>query len=841
MKLRKHKGNHTEENERCYGYTVTEPCGDFDTGRAGVCLVKAFLMFGATLGTTLSIVSAFDLQVNLPVLIGSFFLLSMLMSFMHYNRIIFNIGYPAAFFLFAFSIFQNRSLVNSGFQAIVNQIRADYIDYFMLNYSGEALEAVSNRYVTMTYAFLYIGFFLIVLLNIAISNYMSIFLTMLLTFPFLQFGLYIEKMPSLISVFLLLSVYAAVLFLKRSGHYSLSERRKKDQAFVVRKNTVSYKGKGKVMGQLASVTCVITLVFSLAAYPVMHITLPGSENTSALKASTDTVIKNLVQGGLESLFNRYDATGGISGGRLGGVNRIRSDYETDLEVTFVPDSLDSVYLKAFTGEEYTKDQWKRPSYNEGFEGDDELKENFENFTARLEANRLKDLSEKSGHDVRSGRMVVKNTGADSNYLYLPYYPSEETGVLTVAGHSVLSGNASRGLSYTSSYYPYTQDLSSLTNEDLLLNSEETDPYVKNYIEKYSEICRNVYTQIPDDIRPELEKFAADIGEGKDEEETVGLIYDYLMDNYSYSLNPGATPQGKDFVTYFLDTQKKGFCAHFATAGTLLCRAYGIPARYVEGYVIQSTDIASAKLEEDESVSDWFSGPNELEKTGVVTVSVPDANAHAWTEIYIENFGWVPVDFTPPSEEADVSSDYSSFLQLFAGLFSVQQGNSTSADNTQVQQSGIANAMDKFFGNNSFVLMPLGILILVLIAIAFGWRLFIALRPRFRRNRSYRNGHYDEVLSFDYRRLVHSLGKCGLLKKTAEKPDASVLPEETFELLHAELSDEEPEEWTEKLMSAGRLLEKGLYGKEQLSKADADFVIGFIDSCVRKLKKVKHCD
>ena len=49
----------------------------------------------------------------------------------------------------------------------------------------------------------------------------------------------------------------------------------------------------------------------------------------------------------------------LAGGRLGGVNRIKADYETDLEVTFVPSSLEPLYLKAYTGAAYTGDQWER--------------------------------------------------------------------------------------------------------------------------------------------------------------------------------------------------------------------------------------------------------------------------------------------------------------------------------------------------------------------------------------------------------------------------------------------------------------------------------------------------
>ena len=80
MKLRTRKQEQSKEYEKAVGYTITEPFGDFDTGRGTICLWKGFLMFGAALGTILSIVSAFELQVNLLLIVVAFFVFSMLLS-----------------------------------------------------------------------------------------------------------------------------------------------------------------------------------------------------------------------------------------------------------------------------------------------------------------------------------------------------------------------------------------------------------------------------------------------------------------------------------------------------------------------------------------------------------------------------------------------------------------------------------------------------------------------------------------------------------------------------------------------------------------------------------------
>ncbi|MFR3423102.1 MAG: transglutaminase-like domain-containing protein [Lachnospiraceae bacterium] len=41
----------------------------------------------------------------------------------------------------------------------------------------------------------------------------------------------------------------------------------------------------------------------------------------------------------------------------------------------------------------------------------------------------------------------------------------------------------------------------------------------------------------------------------------------------------------NFVTDFLMTEKKGYSVHYASAAVLMYRCFGIPARYVEGYLV----------------------------------------------------------------------------------------------------------------------------------------------------------------------------------------------------------------------------------------------------------------
>ncbi|MBX9723224.1 MAG: transglutaminase-like domain-containing protein, partial [Candidatus Obscuribacterales bacterium] len=90
----------------------------------------------------------------------------------------------------------------------------------------------------------------------------------------------------------------------------------------------------------------------------------------------------------------------------------------------------------------------------------------------------------------------------------------------------------------------------------------------------------------------------------------------------YDLDIPPTPAGSDSVSDFLLRTHTGFCEHFASALTIMCRTQGIPARLVTGYA-----------------------PGNFNPfTGLWEVRL--AEAHSWTEIYVRKIGWVPLDATP---------------------------------------------------------------------------------------------------------------------------------------------------------------------------------------------------
>lgn len=138
--------------------------------------------------------------------------------------------------------------------------------------------------------------------------------------------------------------------------------------------------------------------------------------------------------------------------------------------------------------------------------------------------------------------------------------------------------------------------------------------------------QNVYTKLPDHLQSQVYALAITAaGDAQTPYAKALAVQNYLRSQFAYTLNAETQPTNVDFVANFLLNTKQGYCTHFASAMTVLCRMLGLPTRYVEGYLA------------------------EPGADGVAYVT--GMEAHAWTEIYFDGFGWLTFDATPPSHDA----------------------------------------------------------------------------------------------------------------------------------------------------------------------------------------------
>lgn len=123
-------------------------------------------------------------------------------------------------------------------------------------------------------------------------------------------------------------------------------------------------------------------------------------------------------------------------------------------------------------------------------------------------------------------------------------------------------------------------------------------------------------------------------EGELRIEGLFKVRDYFATHFRYELQPPEIGPDENFLANFLQIQE-GYCTYFATGLTLAARALGFDARYVEGFLVPG-------------VTDRGVGRYERQ--------VMSTDAHAWTEVFIPNIGWIALDATPQNVLEKMSQD-----------------------------------------------------------------------------------------------------------------------------------------------------------------------------------------
>src|SRR5699024_2924551 len=183
-----------------------------------------------------------------------------------------------------------------------------------------------------------------------------------------------------------------------------------------------------------------------------------------------------------------------------------------------------------------------------------------------------------------------------------------------------------------------------TNENLVthypaianrLYKNKNNEKVKRYLDHesyYNQYVYDYYTELPKEVENILSIHFRNKIEEKTHlayEQAIGLVKEYLTETIDYNEKPKELNENRDFLSFIIEDSNEGYAPHYATTGTLLFRYLGIPARYVEGYLV-TPDVIKDKEPFDK-------------------LTITGQEAHAWTEIYFDEIGWIPIEVTPTYE------------------------------------------------------------------------------------------------------------------------------------------------------------------------------------------------
>lgn len=321
----------------------------------------------------------------------------------------------------------------------------------------------------------------------------------------------------------------------------------------------------------------------------------------------------------------------------------RSD-DTALEV--VMSRPESLYLRGFVGSRYEDGVWKdlgNEAYYDSYGLFYWLEE--AGFDSVSQLSLLRDLldgtddmgGESAGEDAGTGddvisvRVQIRNASRKYRYLPYEYTGGQEEGS---AGSAMLAGERTGAAGPTGiSSYGFTskanlvKDYPGLAAEYLAYQENNPDTSYAEAERYYNEFVYEHYRTLAEEDRQVLEEILGAYSfEGTDHldyGEAKVKILSWLNENLEYKESTGAVPEGEQALSYILTESGSGYDIHYATAAALMYRYLGIPARYVEGYLIT--------LETAGNAADYE------------PVSVPESDAHAWVEIYQDGVGWVPVE------------------------------------------------------------------------------------------------------------------------------------------------------------------------------------------------------
>lgn len=624
-----------------------------------------------------------------------------------------------SFVLFAAVLFRFAEAVTDGFKYVYNIIYSvshhTEISYYKL------LDPDNEVYCTTVFYIFCIWLLAIVIYTFKISRTNPL-VVMIFTFPIIEIGLYNGiNIPVFWGILTVAYWFAnASMFIVDAGEYYGGNggfARRGDAFFP--KRQMRFKVTEK---------CALGMIFTIAAAAAAALAVMnavGYERSDSLnqkrvdiKEAVNSFSMDDFSSSISDLTEALGFTFSLESHKLGNVDHIKYKNVTDITATFDKKCDGAVYLKGYTGSVYGDNEWlelKNPVYKNSSDLFDYFSE-FEiypqdyphiiserlfpdssDITVWIEAKRKKNKSyapygtnNYSDMEYINDTLVSSKEGDESEYSYkftavdteeIARYLetesiigctaddiSDETLRQMISGFCEENGvDASEGFGFSTTLSMDSLRQCNATSDGELVLTFLLESNYRSFVYKN-------YLQVPenDDMDDVREAFA-DIIDSASETETAAeklAVLDEIRERIAsmadYTLSPGEAPSNRDFVSYFLLENHEGYCVHYATAGVILARMAGIPARYATGYVVVGDD-----FNEDTENSD-----------GTYTINVQGNRSHAWAEVYLDGYGWVPFEFT----EGYTSSSISNTEETESATDETTQSNTTETTSEAASES-----------------------------------------------------------------------------------------------------------------------------------------------------------
>lgn len=592
-----------------------------------------------------------------------------------------------------------------------------------------------------------------------------------LLFMFVEIGLFRGLRTHSLAVFGLIAYWAAMIVLS-DGDTTFGRQNKSNAMFVYTEHALYAKPNMRFMPTefIAAFLAVLVLLFGgMVHLAVRHYESGDTVNSirSEIRAGWKRMIENMADFSLfgDDGIDHTEQPGDIAlNGQLNPVFTGETAFTVKIDLNGEPQTM---YLKQDTRAVYTGKAWRELS-DETYEVWDSLFD----------------------------KMYDLGIAPQAPEYINPYLPEQDISYLTYESRlnayekclpyrayfddsAELWGDTAMWLTepdaLTYGFASYDPDLFSQ-----VLFPPTSSASLKDYISRkheevynqYNSFVRVNYLQVPSgDGMEAIRADAAELLEFRyyNTQRALFAIREYLSEKAVYTLTPPVVPENVDYASYFLLESGEGYCVHYATAAVLLCRMMGIPARYAQGYVIFESD---------------FSNPEITSVDGsAYTVHVPDNRAHAWAEVYLPGYGWLPFEFTAgyiaedstqavltePSETTTLSTQTTTTTTLTSTTGSTGSSTASQTSETTVSTQG-SSSQGTVFCAVGKVLVKLLIAALAAAVIA----LLYLLLHRYLYTRRENAMHHtlpDKAASASYGYLLRLLAREGIVRQPQQSHES----------------------------------------------------------------------
>ncbi len=656
--------------------TISMALREQGTGRK-----RSYLVVLALLGTVSSIftfLTMFTPACNVPLIL--LFSCIMLLFFIyhaehpksgHISLLIFLLVYVVLFFRF-------RGELTSGLMYLMNAV---YQTIYMTDwdYFETAVYYPPEQSTTMLICTAVVP--ITWLLSYAVMRYQNFFLSLLVTFPFVEIGFFFGITPEHVPAIGLFSFWAGMIAVQLAGAGNYYHQRSRS-GFQRRRNTfLPVAGMRFLLTENAGLTtAILTLAICMGAeWFLIAKNYERPDDIKEMRTDFQYYSAHIDWNDITTIFPFLKSNDGSVPEQviqLGTNEKREFENKTVSSVAFLEKPESMIYLKFGTYDIYNNNNWSQlddSAYGAPiFQYFDDLNyyppeflyDTSMSFGKNTNVMRIYNANKTLSQCVPYGFMKGENIQCYANntiktnvqnYVipmktqyetilsHCKLYPVSIDQLLNVS-HDVSLYSLVGGREYEDADIPYEESESSNAPRSLFFNENYAMSVILNKY-GYHDFVRENYLNVPDtdemreiysayyEILNDFDAESADISATIHE---LQLLRKKLCDMVEYNLTSGKTPPDRDYAHYFLFENKKGYCTHYATAGVLLARMAGIPARYCEGYLVDNKTLTRSQ------------------DSAEYTTEILDSSAHAWAEVYIDNVGWIPFEFTysyftPPEE------------------------------------------------------------------------------------------------------------------------------------------------------------------------------------------------